>query len=116
MTRPHALAVSLMTGAATIAGVVALSRTVALGQQASSPDEVRIEQRAAALDRAEAAIARLDAGAPPAVVAAPAPLPAAQPPAVTVRVADEAIPVAEDDDDDDHETEHASEDHREWDD
>lgn len=114
MTRPHALAVSLMTGAATIAGVVALSRTVALGEQASSPDEARIEQRATALDRAEAAIARLDASVPPDVVAAPAPTPAEQPPAVTVRVADRAIPVVEHDDDD--ESEHVSEDHHEWDD
>jgi hypothetical protein len=114
MTRPHALAVSLMTGAATIAGVVALSRTVALGQQASPSDGVRIEQRAAALDRAEAAIARLDASVPPAVVAAPAPTTAEQPRALTVRVADRTIPVVEHDDD--HESEHQHEDHNEWDD
>jgi hypothetical protein len=94
MRKPHALAVSLMIGAATVAGVFALNRTVSLGQTASTPTPTTtIAARQAALDRAEAQIAKLRASRPPALpdrptaVSAPTPrvvyVRAPQPPAVS---------------------------------
>ena len=72
MTKPHAIAVTAMLGAAAAAGVLAVSRTVPLGQTPAATPTASLEQREAALDRATAQIAALDASVPPPLPAAPA--------------------------------------------
>ena len=74
MKRRHALLTSLLLGLAVVAGALALTRTMALGQHASAGD-AQIARRAAQLDRAEAQVRRLRAERPPAL---PAAAPAAQ--------------------------------------
>jgi hypothetical protein len=69
--RRHALLTSLLLGLAVVAGALALTRTMALGQHAAVGD-AQIARRAAQLDRAEAQVRRLRAQRPPAVPAAPA--------------------------------------------
>ena len=71
MKRRHALLTSLLLGLAVVAGALALTRTMALGQHASAGD-AQIARRAAQLDRAEAQVRRLRAERPPALPAAPA--------------------------------------------
>lgn len=67
MRKPHALAVTSMIGAAAIAGVLALTQTVSLGQASRQTPDAVIEDRQAALARAEEQIASLDASRPPAL-------------------------------------------------
>jgi hypothetical protein len=69
--RRHALLTSLLLGLAVVAGALALTRTMALGQHAAVGD-AQIARRAAQLDRAEAQVRRLRAQRPPAVPAVPA--------------------------------------------
>lgn len=71
MKRRHALLTSLLLGLAVVAGALALTRTMALGQHAAVGD-AQIARRAAQLDRAEAQVRRLRAQRPPAVPAVPA--------------------------------------------
>ena len=86
MRKPHALAVSLMIGAAAVAGVFALNRTVSLGQTSSNPSATTtIAARKAALDRAEAQIAKLRASRPPSLPERPTAVRAAAPRIVYVR-------------------------------
>ncbi len=73
MKRRHALLTSLLLGLAVVAGALALTRTLALGQQ-SGVSDAQIAQRSAQLDRAAAQVSRLRAQRPPAVP----PLPAAR--------------------------------------
>ena len=70
MKRRHALLTSLLLGLAVVAGALALTRTMALGQHAAVGD-AQIARRAAQLDRAEAQVRRLRARRPPAVPAVP---------------------------------------------
>lgn len=114
MTKPHAIAVTVMLGAAAAAGVLAVSRTVPLGQTPSTTSTTSLEQRQAALDRARAQIATLDASLPPPLPAAPAAPTTLPQRVVLVRSTDQAT-----DDDDlgalgEEETEH--EDHEGHDD
>jgi hypothetical protein len=69
--RRHALMTSLLLGLAVVAGALALTRTLALGQQ-SGVSDAQIAQRTAQLDRAEAQVRRLRAQRPPAVPPLPA--------------------------------------------
>jgi hypothetical protein len=69
--RRHALLTSLLLGLAVVAGALALTRTMALGQHAAVGD-AQIARRGAQLDRAEAQVRRLRAQRPPAVPAVPA--------------------------------------------
>ena len=69
MKRRHALLTSLLLGLAVVAGALALTRTMALGQHASAGD-AQIARRAAQLDRAEAHVRRLRAERLPAAPAA----------------------------------------------
>jgi hypothetical protein len=64
MRKTHALAVSLMIGAAAVAAVIALNRTVSLGQNSTPTPATTIAARKVALDRAEAQIAKLQASRP----------------------------------------------------
>lgn len=117
MTKPHALSVTAILSAAAIAGVLALGSTVTLGQASTSGPDASVQERQAALDRAEAQIAILDASVPPGVPAAPAVQSAATPRTVVVRATSEA---SDDDewedreDDDDWNEEHEDDDG--WDD
>lgn len=86
MKKNHALALSLLLGAAAVAGVVALTRTVALGQSSPATPTAQLEQREAALARARRDIARLDASVPPALPPATTTA-AAAPRVVVVRTA-----------------------------
>lgn len=101
MTKPHALGVTAILGAAAIAGVLALGSTVTLGQASTSGPDASVQERQAALDRAEAQIATLDASVPPRLPAAPAVQSAATPRTIVVRATGEAA--ADDDWEDDHE-------------
>jgi hypothetical protein len=68
MRRTHTALVSLMLGVATVAGVLALERTVALGP--SAPDAASsISMRRARLDRVASEIEALRRAAPPAAKA-----------------------------------------------
>ena len=58
MNRTRALIVSLAVGVAAIAGVFALSHTVALGNQAQAKTDRLVAQRTAQLDRYEASLRR----------------------------------------------------------
>ena len=71
MKRRHALLTSLLLGLAVVAGALALTRTMALGQHAAVGD-AQIARRAAQLDRAETQVRRLRAQRPPAVPTVPA--------------------------------------------
>ena len=71
MRKPHAFVVSLMIGVSVVAGVLALTRTVSLGQATPAPAQTEVAQREAALDRAEAQIAKLNASVPPTLPALP---------------------------------------------
>lgn len=112
MTKPHALGVTAILGAAAIAGVLALSSTVSLGQASTSGTDASVQERQAALDRAEAQITKLDASVPPKLPAAPAVQSPATPQVVVVRATSEAA------DDDEWEGEHEREDDdgHEWND
>jgi hypothetical protein len=107
MTKPHAIAVTVMLGAAAAAGVLAVSRTVPLGQTPSTTSTSSLEQRQAALDRARAQIATLDASVPPPLPAAPA-VPVTAPQRVVLVRSQAGAPVA--DDDGAHEEEHGDHD------
>jgi hypothetical protein len=96
MTKPHAIAVTVMLGAAAAAGVLAVSRTVPLGQTPSTTSTSSLEQRQAALDRARAQIATLDASVPPPLPAAPA-VPVTAPQRVVLVRSQAEAPVADDD-------------------
>lgn len=85
MKKHHALVLSLLLGAASVAGVVALTRTVALGQASPTTPTSQLQQREASLDRARRDIARLDANVPPALPPATAPATAGAPRVVVVR-------------------------------
>ncbi len=87
MKKHHALALSLLLAAAAVAGVVALTRTVALGQRATATPTADVARREAALDRARHDIARLDANVPPALPPVTAPTRAAASRVVVVRSA-----------------------------
>jgi hypothetical protein len=69
MKRRHAVLTSLLLGLAVVAGALALTRTMALGQSTGT-GEAQIAQRTAALDRAEAQVRRLRAKRPPRLPAA----------------------------------------------
>ena len=82
--KKHALVLSLLLAAATVAGVVALTQTVALGQATPTTSTSEIERREAALDQARQDIARLDASVPPALPPSTASAPTAPQPVVVV--------------------------------
>ncbi len=103
MTKPHALGVTSILGVAAIAGVLALGSTVSLGQASKGDPDASVQERQAALDRAEGQIAKLDASVPPRLPAAPAVQSPATPQVVVVRTTSEAA------DDDEWEGEHEQE-------
>ena len=72
MNRRHALAIALLLAAAALAGALALSKTVALGQSAPALTDAQLQARAARLEQAEADLRRAATDRPP-------PLPAATP-------------------------------------
>jgi hypothetical protein len=72
MNRTRALIVSLAVGTAAIAGVFALSHTVALGNQANAKTDRQVAQRTAQLDRYEASLRRALAKKPPKLPPVPA--------------------------------------------
>ena len=72
MNRTRALIVSLAVGVAAIAGVFALGRTVALGNEAHATTNNQVAQRAAQLNRYEASLRRALAQKPPALPPVPA--------------------------------------------
>lgn len=67
MKKRHTLGASVLLGAAAVAGMLAVTRTIQLGQAASTPSTSSLGARAAALVRAETQIRRLDASVPPAL-------------------------------------------------
>lgn len=119
MKKHHALALSLLLAVATVAGVVALTRTVALGQETPTTSTSELDRREAALDRARRQIARLDASIPPALP--PAARTAASPTTrvVVVQAAASASAPEDREDDDGWEHEHEEQEHEgaeAWDD
>lgn len=85
MKKRHALGASVLLGAAAIAGMLAVTRTVQLGQASSTTPASSLEARAAALDQAETQIRRLDASVPPALPPRTSSTTAAQSPVAYVR-------------------------------
>ena len=119
--KKHALVLSLLLAAATVAGVVALTQTVALGQATPTTSSSEIERREAALDEARRDIARLDASVPPALPPATASAPTTPQPVVVLSTSPAGDDSEWDDDDhdgDDHSDAHDhDDDHGEgWDD
>lgn len=66
MNKRHALGVTILVGAAAVAGMLAVTRTVQLGEAADT-SPAALEARATELDQVEAQIRLLDASVPPAV-------------------------------------------------
>ena len=56
MPRRHALALSLLIGVAAVFGVLALSRTLSLGNASRASADVAVARRTRALDRYEASL------------------------------------------------------------
>ena len=115
MSRTHLFVVVVLLGAASIAGLLAVTRTVDLGTAATPASNTQISARMRSLDRLEASLRRSLAEQPPAL---PTRRPAADPSAprtVYVRSAAAArASTGEHDDDDEHgETDHESEDEHE---
>lgn len=71
MNRTRAVIVSVAVGLATVAGVFALDRTLALGNASSATTDQQIEQRTQQLNRYEASLRRTLAQKPPALPAIP---------------------------------------------
>ncbi len=64
MSTRHALGVTILVGAAAVAGMLAVTRTVQLGEAADT-SPASLDARAAELDQVEAQIRLLDASVPP---------------------------------------------------
>jgi hypothetical protein len=70
MPRKHLFAVVVLLGAAVVAGLLAVTRTTALGTAASSATEAQITAKSRSLDRLEASLRQALAKKPPAVTSA----------------------------------------------
>lgn len=71
MNRSRALIVSLAAAVAAVAGVLALTSTLALGSEARATTDQQVAQRTAQLDRYEASLKKALAQKPPALPAVP---------------------------------------------
>jgi hypothetical protein len=67
MSRKHLFPIVVLLGAATIAGLLAVTRTVDLGTAAQSASGAEIAARSRSLDRLEASLRRSLASRPPAL-------------------------------------------------
>lgn len=72
MNRSRALIVSLAAAVAAVAGVLALTSTLALGSQARATTDQQVAQRTAQLDRYEASLKKALAQRPPKLPTVPA--------------------------------------------
>jgi hypothetical protein len=67
MSRKHLFAIVVLLAAAAVAGLLAVTRTVALGGAAAPASSVQVTARTRSLDRLEASLRRALADQPPAV-------------------------------------------------
>ena len=77
MARRHLFAIVVLLAAATVAGLVALTRTVQLGPGATRASDAQVAARSRSLDRLEASLRRSLAERPPALPTAAAAVAAA---------------------------------------
>ncbi len=114
MSRKHLFAVVVLLGAAAVAGLLAVTRTVDLGTAATSASATQIAARSRSLDQLEASLRRSLAKRPPVVAStkrAAASLPAQR--TVFVRAAAPSVGTAtaeheDEQDGNEHESEYAS--------
>lgn len=115
MNRSLALILSLAAAVAAVAGVLAVTSTLALGGQARATTDQQVAQRTAQLDRYEASLTKALAQKPPALPPVPhasstasAGTAATAPARIVYRRAP-AVVVGQAGDDDEHEHEHEEE-------